>query len=285
MNLRILIVAILSLAFATNGSAWGTQGHQVVANLAYAQLTAKAKTEVGRLLAFEPGATLASISIWADETRNRTTAPWHYVNFPRDTCTYAAQRDCPDGQCVVGAIERQLAVLASEAPGEKRLNALKYVVHFVADVHQPLHAGYADDRGGNRYQLQTFGRGANLQALWDTALIENTDTAVEKLTAIHADDVDPAHAAQESCRIVGMAGFYPERKVGAVHAGDGEAVGGGRCETGGAVESDLAVEVTGSKAVVTEVEITRQICIARHFSASAWNLPPLPRRICQNVDT
>lgn len=215
------ILPLLLALLASSAHAWGSQGHHVVANLAYAQLTAKAKTEVDRLLAIEPGATLASISTRADETRNKTTAPWHYVNFPRDTCTYDAARDCPDGQCVVGAIDKQLAVLASDASDQKRLTALKYVVHLVADVHQPLHAGYADDRGGNLYQVQAFGRGTNLHALWDTGLIENTGLDVVAMTSrllatpVAAGVIDAAHAAEESCRVVGTAGFYPERKVGA----------------------------------------------------------------------
>jgi hypothetical protein len=158
---RRSLLIILWLLTST-AHAWGTQGHQVIANLAYAQLTSKAKAEVDRLLALEPGATLASISTWADETRNKTSASWHYVNFPRDTCTYDPARDCPDGQCVVCAIDEQLAILASNTTDEKRLVALKYVVHLVADIHQPLHAGYADDRGGNKYQTQAFGRGTSL---------------------------------------------------------------------------------------------------------------------------
>jgi hypothetical protein len=218
VTFRALLIAVLALLVST-AHAWGTQGHQVIASLAHAQLTAKAKTEVDRLLALEPGATLASISTWADETRNKTTAPWHYVNFPRDTCTYDPARGCPDDQCVVGAIDKQLAILASNASDEKRLVALKYVVHLVADVHQPLHAGYADDRGGNTYQIQAFGRGTNLHSLWDTGLIENTglDTAAmtAKLLAMPAPagNLDAARVAEESCRIVGTAGFYPERKV------------------------------------------------------------------------
>jgi hypothetical protein len=215
-----LLLALLGL-LASTAHAWGTQGHHVIASLAQAQLTAKAKIEVDRLLAIEPGATLASVSTWADETRNGTTASWHYVNFPRDSCTYDPQRDCPDGQCVVGAIDKQIEVLASNAPDEKRLNALKYIVHFVADVHQPLHAGYQDDRGGNKYQVQAFGRGTNLHALWDTGLIENMGLDTAAMTTklmpapVPVGELDAAHAAEASCRIVGTAGFYPGRKVGA----------------------------------------------------------------------
>lgn len=98
----------------------------------------------------------------------------------------------------------------------------KYLVHLVADVHQPLHAGYLDDKGGNTYQLQAFMRGSNLHALWDSGLIrhgnEDTETMSTRLLAMplpdQAHDLKAAYAAQESCRIVGMPGFYPERKVG-----------------------------------------------------------------------
>lgn len=217
---RLLIAATLTLV-AGQACAWGTQGHQIIAALAQSQLTPAARQEVDRLLALEPGETLESISTWADEHRNPATAAWHYVNFPRETCNYDANRDCPDGKCVVAAIDRQTAVLASNAPDEKRLLALKYVVHLVADVHQPLHAGYMDDRGGNSYQLQAFMRGSNLHAVWDSGLIKslNLDNAsiVKSLLVRPLPNPRPAFtaavAAQDSCRIVGKTGFYPDRLV------------------------------------------------------------------------
>jgi len=219
VTMRIVLSLVLAL-LAPAAHAWGTQGHQVVALIAEQQLSPKASEQVQKLLALEPGATLASISTWADEHRNRTTAAWHYINLPRGDCTYNAQRDCPDGNCVVEAINRQIAVLASDAPDEKRLMALKYVVHFVADVHQSLHAGYADDRGGNTYQMQAFGRGTNLHSLWDSGLIENTGLTVKALAdKLKVEDqgevaLDMARAAEESCKIVGEPGFYPPRKLG-----------------------------------------------------------------------
>jgi hypothetical protein len=217
-----MALTLLALAFASSAYAWGAEGHQVIAGLAAAQLNPKAKSEVGRLLAQEPGETLVSISTWADEHRNPSTGAWHYVNFPRDSCSYDPQRDCPDDKCVVGAIGRQLAVLASDASDEQRLKALKYVVHLVADVHQPLHAGYYDDKGGNRYQLQAFMRGTNLHALWDSGLIRNLNEDTDALTARlsrtkapgAAADTVPAHVAEEACRIVGSPGFYPARRIG-----------------------------------------------------------------------
>jgi len=122
--------------------------------LAEAQLSPAAKTEFDRLLSLEPGQTLASISTWADEHRNPSTAAWHYANFPRGNCSYEPERDCPDGKYVVGAIERQIQVLRIADNDEKRLLALKYVVHLIGDIHQPFQAGFGDDRGGNNYQLQ-----------------------------------------------------------------------------------------------------------------------------------
>ena len=213
----------LSLVLGSAGvHAWGSQGHQVVAGLALAQLTPKARAEVDRLLAQEPGETLVSISTWADEHKNPTTARWHYVNFPRDSCNFDAARDCPDGQCLVAAIERQTAVLLSNAPDEKRLNALKYLVHLVGDVYQPLHAGYLDDKGGNKYQLQAFMRGSNLHALWDSGIIKSmteepeamTARLLKRRTAFEIQKWSAMRAAEQSCQIVGVAGFYPERRVG-----------------------------------------------------------------------
>lgn len=218
--LRQISVIVLAL-LTTNVFAWGRDGHQVVAGLAAAQLSVKARAEVDRLLALEPGATLQSISTWPDEIRIPGTAAWHYLNFPRDTCGYDAARDCPGGNCVIAAIDKQLEVLASKAPDDAKLTALKYVVHFVADVHQPLHTGYADDKGGNTYQLQAFGKGTNLHSLWDSGLIKNLNEGADALTKrLGAKERSPGgvnlsvvHAAEESCKMVGTPGFYPAHKM------------------------------------------------------------------------
>lgn len=191
----------------------------IIASLVQAQLTPNAKAEIDKLPALEPGETRASISTWADEHRNPATAAWHYINFPKNNCTYHAHRDCPDGNCVVAAINWQLEVLASSAPDDNRLMALKYIVHLVADIHQPLHAGYAEDRGGNTYQLQAFLRGSNLHALWDVGLIKNMDMSNEALTTrllatpVQTAEFNATSVAEQSCRIVGMPGFYPDWKV------------------------------------------------------------------------
>lgn len=220
------IFIILGLLFAMMKSppvhAWGIDGHRIVAGIAKAGLTSTARNGLDRLLALEPGATLESISTWADERRSPATASWHYVNFPRTNCTFSPERDCPDGRCVVAAIEKQLEILKHDVSDEKRLRALKYLVHFVGDVHQPLHAGYSDDKGGNTYQLQAFMQGTNLHALWDKGMISHLDeepeTTIKRLSTKtlpkKQGDISMVQAAEESCQILRMPGFYPGRKVG-----------------------------------------------------------------------
>jgi nuclease S1 len=108
------------------------------------------------------------------------------------------------------------------------LAALKYIVHFVVDSHQPLHAGYHDDRGGNTYQLQAFMRGSNFHALWDSGLIRNLEEQTDAMSA-RLSQVSPtprtvgvtvAAMAEESCRIVASPGFYLDRKVGMAYVKD-----------------------------------------------------------------
>jgi hypothetical protein len=218
----LFIAGLLALVMQSSEAlAWGSEGHKIVAMLAEAQLSSAARKEVDRLLAQETGATLASISTWADEHRNPATAAWHYVNFPRGDCNYQPERDCPDGKCVVAAIDRQLEVLRTSGDDEKRLNALKYVVHFIGDIHQPLHAGFGEDRGGNSYQLQAFMRGSNLHGVWDTGLIKSLQQENEQIVksllvrplSLQKTSFNAAAIAMESCKIVSQSGFYPDRLV------------------------------------------------------------------------
>jgi hypothetical protein len=201
---------------STSASAWGADGHHAVADLAASRLTTQAAAEVARLLALEPGSTLASISTWPDDVRALTTAKWHYVNFEAGDCHYDEAKHCPGGQCVVGAIEKQANILSSAAADVERLKALKYMVHFLADIHQPLHAGYAHDRGGNSFQLRWHGHGTKLHALWDTwltqAIKESHGDLAEQVAARAGRapvPTAPSTWAEESCRIVQSEGFYP----------------------------------------------------------------------------
>jgi len=222
-RLGTFLLPLLALACCpVTAVAWGPEAHRLVASLAERQLAVASRADAHRLLSLQPGATLVSISTEADDTRTAATAPWHYVNIARDAdCRYDAARDCAGGQCVVSAIETQIGVLSSAASDLDRLQALKYLVHLVADLHQPLHAAFADDRGGNRYQVQAFGAGTNLHAVWDVGLIENWPGGSVALRAeaeslrISPASSAPSDWAAESCRVASAPGFYPsDRRIG-----------------------------------------------------------------------
>jgi hypothetical protein len=223
--MKRLIPALFVLALAGQAFAWSKQGHQLVGELAERELSPVALAEVQRLLEGEPVPTLAGVSVWADEIRAHS--PWHYVNFPGEGCDYVPARDCPDGNCVIGAINAQAAILADRSRGdEDRRNALKFLVHFVGDAHQPMHAGFAHDRGGNNFQVNYRGRGkpegqgTNLHGVWDFWLLQSAglDNAayVERLlqSPVPADPtLDAANPALEwtleSCRLIASEQAYP----------------------------------------------------------------------------
>ena len=220
MHSRVIVSLILVLCWPLQACGWGVDGHRIVAEIAEQQLQPRTAAEVQRLLSLETGATLGSVASWADRVRTEADARWHYVNLPpAANCHYVAERDCPKGECVVGAIERQVAILKSVAPDVERLRALKYLVHFIGDVHQPLHAGHAEDQGGNTFQLQAFGRGTNLHALWDTELLSNFPRGVNALQQAVAksdpsgDLGNPTQWAEQSCRIVQQDWFYTRTHV------------------------------------------------------------------------
>jgi hypothetical protein len=179
-------VLVLLTASAPPAFAWGKTGHRVVATLATNLLTPTAQAQVIELL--NPGTSLAEIATWADEVRSSrpNTAHWHYVNIPRDASGYNAARDCRRG-CVVSAIEHSLRLLQDTSKGHAaRQEALRRVVHFVADLHQPLHV-IADDRGGNDVLLHFVGRQTNLHRLWDGDMIDHVyPNAVALYKPVHA---------------------------------------------------------------------------------------------------
>ncbi len=178
----VFIIAALSLLiilFPTSIFAWGGLGHRVVAMIAEHHLTPKARQEINKLL--QPGETLASISTYADEIRNSRpdTRRFHYVNIPLLASDYLPSRDCrssDEGDCIIAALERFRLELANvKETRERRAFALKFVVHLIGDLHQPLHCADNDDRGGNDVKVTWFGpseRQQNLHGVWDYAIIE-----------------------------------------------------------------------------------------------------------------
>lgn len=152
--------------------AWGPEGHAIVALVAEAHLTPTARRQASALLG-GPNRLVLDAD-WADEVRDARpeTAPWHYVNIPLAAAGYDAARDCPKGDCAVAQINRDAQILADRrVPPARRAEALRFLIHLVADIHQPLHAGDDHDRGGNDRVLFFKGKRTNLHRIWDNDVI------------------------------------------------------------------------------------------------------------------
>lgn len=230
--MKHFLLGLLLAAAIPDAFAWGALGHRIVGTLAENELTPAARSEVARLLAGETEPTLAGVSTWADELRakdpglGRRSASWHYVNLGEDGCSYEATSDCPGGDCVVEAIRAQTEILRDRSqPLDARRHALKFVVHFVGDVHQPLHAGYAHDKGGNSFQVrvpsESGERGSNLHSWWDSGMLRHAGldepAFVARLQAMPlavelarvALPPDAAPWARHACAVATSPGFYP----------------------------------------------------------------------------
>ncbi|MCC7008985.1 MAG: S1/P1 nuclease [Acidobacteria bacterium] len=195
-------VCAAALSTARSLEAWGAQGHRVVALVAWNHLGVAARRDVTALLG---GASLASVAGWADDVRGAEpeTAPWHFVNLRQGAATYDRERDCPTSarrgddarDCVVDRIigfARQLGDRTQDA--QARARALKFLVHLVADVHQPLHTT-AVARGGNDIRVSVFGaaecgsaargdrRACTLHGAWDASAIARRHTSDAALAA------------------------------------------------------------------------------------------------------
>jgi len=195
--LKLAVLAALTLPFlAAPAFAWGCKGHQTVALIAERHLTTEARQYLDKLLSENPidpqlkrycgyfsGSLLADSSTWPDDVRNFVhNGPWHYIDIPRGASRAPLASFCGESGCITQAIAEQLAILkAPHADSRKRADAVRYLVHFVGDLHMPLHASTNNDEGGNCVPVRYFRRKPrernhsyvpNLHVLWDTAIVE-----------------------------------------------------------------------------------------------------------------
>jgi hypothetical protein len=185
---RLAIALILLSLVPARAFAWGSEGHRIIAEIAEQYLESETAQQIHALLDIENATTLAEIANWADQIRpqRRETAPWHFVNIPISAPGYDATRDCAGGNCVVAKIDQFTAELRNgSAPPQQRLEALKFVVHFVGDLHQPLHASDDNDRGGNQIRVKFRGHRTNLHAVWDAAILTPAVNGDERAYAMN----------------------------------------------------------------------------------------------------
>jgi hypothetical protein len=169
---KIAGLAATLLAAPTPALAWGKTGHRAAAAVADTHLSGLARARVQQILGAE---TLDEASTWPDEQRSnpdpfwqKTASPWHYVTVGGFTYDRA-----PSEGDAVTALQRFSAALRDPAASrEQQQLALRFIVHIVTDLHQPLHVGKGDDRGGNDVKVTWFGRPTNLHAVWDSALVD-----------------------------------------------------------------------------------------------------------------
>ncbi len=193
-------------------AAWGYEGHKVVAAIARAYLTPAVRAKVDALLAadtdtLEPHDML-SAATWADSWRNshRETSQWHFVDIELDKPDLASAcfgfpptahpaSSGPAEDCVVDRLAAFTAELADPATSQaERILALKFVLHFVGDLHQPLHASDNHDHGGNCVVLALGGpRTSNLHSFWDTRLVEDMGSDPEAVAASLRAKITPTH--------------------------------------------------------------------------------------------
>jgi len=181
---RFLVLApiLFWLLIPKSVCAWGKTGHQIVAQIAKAYITADVRDSVQKYLgdmSFESAAT------WMDEVRKDTTLnfmkPWHYVNIEKDK-TYVKNND----ENIINQLDIVISKLTTRSglTSQEINNNLKVLFHLVGDIHQPLHAGYASDKGGNDIKVMFEGKEKNLHWAWDSEIIYSAKINYEKISEL-----------------------------------------------------------------------------------------------------
>lgn len=186
MQARLFVAATAAAIVLTPAPAlaWGKTGHRVVASIADAHLSGLARAHIRELLG---GAeTLDEAANWPDEMRSdphpfwqKTSTPWHYVTVNGITYDQAP----PEGDALQALIFFRRTLQDPGASFPDRQLALRFIVHIVADLHQPLHVGKCCDRGGNDVKVKWFGRDTNLHAVWDSAIVDDQQLSFTEMSA------------------------------------------------------------------------------------------------------
>ncbi len=184
MKLRsiILFISFLfinSLVFSIPN--WGATGHRTIGTVAQKHLTNKTKRKIETIL---KGQSLAFVSTFGDDIKSDNKynqfKPWHYVNYPYGTYYKDSQKNS-NGDVVMG-IEKCIAILKDKNTSiDDQAFYLKLLVHLIGDLHQPLHVGIADDKGGNDFQVRWFNKGTNLHRVWDSDMINSNNMSYTEL--------------------------------------------------------------------------------------------------------
>ncbi len=183
----IWLAVLLGAASCGSAQAWGPEGHSIIAEIAQPRLTARAAALIAGLL---DGRSLASVASWADDVREQRkgTTAWHFVDLPIAAGQYDPAAECKlteQGDCIVAELDRLKTELRCAESNVEKIEALKFAVHFVGDIHQPMHT-VEEAQGGNKIAVAVYLKGmvcsqacrtpvaSNFHAAWDVDLIRAT---------------------------------------------------------------------------------------------------------------
>ncbi|XP_010916398.1 endonuclease 2 [Elaeis guineensis] len=195
-GIQIPALTLLLLLFPEIIHGWGVDGHLTVCQIAQARLSDAAAAAVKELLPSSADNDLSSLCSWADRVKfhYRWSSELHFINTP-DVCNYNYNRDCKDesgekGRCVSGAITNytnQLLTYGKSAADSpyNLTEALLFLSHFMGDIHQPLHVGFASDKGGNTIDVHWYRTKTVLHHVWDDNIIE---TSVKQFYESNVED-------------------------------------------------------------------------------------------------
>lgn len=204
-HLFIIFAGVLLCCFGGTVFAWSGDGHNAIGMLALDRLSDDTRHKLKDIVGALDEQSVSRACIWPDVIREEEDWEWskpnHYINIPRGDFSYQQSRDCPDRVCATEAIKRYAGELADQQlDKERRWQAFAWLCHLVADVHQPMHAGFADDRGGNDFEVTVENEAINLHYYWDQVVIKQ-----------HLDDWrDLRHLLESTPAPSGSADWTPE---------------------------------------------------------------------------
>jgi len=195
-----ILVSLFLSGHSTEAPAWGSEGHTAIGMLAIEQLNPTTRLELENITGPLDEQALMEACNWPDQVRETEkwewSAPRHYINIPRGESVYMESRDCQDQVCNTEAIKISAKELANRQAGkEQRWQAFAWLCHLVGDLHQPLHAGFGDDRGGNDFVVIFNDEETNLHTFWDHDLLSlQADSAQSLFQLLRESPVIPVTA-------------------------------------------------------------------------------------------
>lgn len=220
LSLRGFITTLL-LGINFYAGAWGQTGHRAIGLIAENHLSSKARKKLASIL---DGESLAMASTWMDEIRSdrkyNYMSDWHWVTIPSGT-SYQQTEKNPNGD-ILETLDRVVAeLIEGKLSRGDEIERIKILVHLVGDLHQPLHVGTGDDRGGNNVKVKWFGNASNLHKVWDSEIIDNTQLSYTEL-ALSLDKLSKAQvAALQKTSVYAWANESVELRSQVYAVGDG----------------------------------------------------------------